>query len=63
MVASMRSSGMLTASLHVMFARPLDEPMLWIPDAVAGAIAAAVKGVPAYRDPIKAQVTKLDTLL
>ncbi len=63
MVASMRSSGMLTESLHVAFARPLEEPMLWMPDAVAGAVSADLKGVSAYRDPIDGRVTELDVPL
>lgn len=38
MVAALRSRGTIPASLSVEFAQPEQEPMLWLPDAVAGAI-------------------------
>jgi hypothetical protein len=44
LVDSARSKGILPASLMVRFARPTEDPMLWIPDAVAGAVTAAVLG-------------------
>lgn len=36
MVEAVRGTRLISRSLTVDFARPLDEPMLWIPDAVAG---------------------------
>jgi hypothetical protein len=44
MLAALRSCGLLDMSVQADFARPLDEPMLWVPDAVAGAVSAAWKG-------------------
>ncbi|WP_436701061.1 hypothetical protein [Nocardioides sp. BYT-33-1] len=38
MVAALRGSGAVSAALRVGLARPLDEPMLWLPDAVAGVV-------------------------
>ncbi|MDO9395841.1 MAG: hypothetical protein Q7T71_04795 [Herbiconiux sp.] len=52
MVASLRTTRALPASIRVDHARPLDEPLLWIPDAVAGAVAAAHNGQPLYRNPL-----------
>ncbi len=50
MVRGFRGAKTIAADLRVDFARPLEEPMLWVPDAVAGAVAAARKGTLAYRD-------------
>lgn len=44
-----RSHGKLPAAMRVEFGLPSVEPMLWIPDAVAGAIAAARKGDAVHR--------------
>jgi len=44
MVNAMRAKHLLTAPLVVDFAQPIQEPMLWIPDAVAGAVAGARRG-------------------
>lgn len=38
MAAAWRSTSALSVDLRVEFARPLDEPMLWLPDAVAGVV-------------------------
>ena len=40
MVDALRSKGAIGASMRVEFALPKQEPMLWIPDAVAGAVGA-----------------------
>ena len=50
MVRGFRGAKTIAADPRVDFARPLEEPMLWVPDAVAGAVAAARKGTLAYRD-------------
>ena len=42
LVDAVRSTGIL-ADLSVDFARPLEEPLLWVPDAVAGAVASTRK--------------------
>lgn len=39
-----RDKGLVPGELKVGFARPRDEPMLWLPDAVAGAVTAANLG-------------------
>jgi hypothetical protein len=44
LVDSARNKGILPAGLLVNFARPTEDPMLWIPDAVAGAVTADVLG-------------------
>lgn len=61
MVAAMRSAGIGLRRLHVEFALPRDEPMLWVPDAVAGAVAAARKGTDMrFRRALGSGVVELD---
>ena len=43
MVEAMRGTGALHNTLRAHFAKPLDDPMLWIPDAVAGMTLAALR--------------------
>jgi hypothetical protein len=43
-----RDKGLTPRGLKVDFARPRDEPMLWIPDAVAGAMTASKLGEPRW---------------
>lgn len=49
MVAALRSRGALDPSVRVDFARPVDDPMLWIPDVVAGAVGVSRAGDDRYR--------------
>jgi hypothetical protein len=44
LVDSARNKGLTPVDLQVRFGRPKEEPMLWIPDAVAGAVTAAELG-------------------
>lgn len=44
LMAAQRGFQAAGSDINVSFARPLEEPMLWIPDAVAGAIALARSG-------------------
>jgi hypothetical protein len=44
LVDSARRKGLLSHRTSIEFARPLQEPMLWLPDAVAGAVTAANLG-------------------
>ena len=48
LVDSARDKGLIPHGFRVGFARPWDEPMLWIPDAVAGALTAARLGEPRW---------------
>jgi hypothetical protein len=48
LVDSARDKGLISRDLKVGFARPRDEPMLWLPDAVAGAVTAAKLGEPRW---------------
>ena len=43
-----RDKGLIPRGFKVGFARPRDEPMLWLPDAVAGAVTAAKLGEPRW---------------
>lgn len=52
MVASLRNTRVLPDSIRVDHARPLDEPMLWLPDSIAGAVAAAHDGQARYKAPL-----------
>jgi hypothetical protein len=45
---SAREKGVISRNLSIDFARPTDEPMLWLPDAVAGAVTAAQLGEPRW---------------
>lgn len=61
---AVRSKDLLDADLRLDFARPKAEPMLWIPDAVAGALGAALKAddmIP--RQMLAASVTELPVAL
>ncbi|MFD7310186.1 hypothetical protein [Promicromonospora sp. NPDC059942] len=44
LVKALRGKRSISSSIRVEFARPKDEPMLWIPDAVAGAVNGARSG-------------------
>ena len=44
MIDALRQRGTLSPKTSVGFARPYEEPMLWIPDAVAGAVGGARRG-------------------
>ncbi|MFD1716347.1 hypothetical protein [Georgenia deserti] len=56
MIEAMRGAQSIPRALRVEFARPLEEPMLWIPDAVAGAVAAGKKGTGSFIEPIRSLV-------
>lgn len=44
LVEALRGKRSVSVGIRVEFARPKDEPMLWVPDAVAGAVNAAASG-------------------
>lgn len=44
LIDAIRGKGLITAGIRVETARPSEEPMLWLPDAVAGAVSAAREG-------------------
>lgn len=44
MLLAIRGKKLITRAIHVETARPKDEPMLWLPDAIAGAFGAARDG-------------------
>lgn len=48
MVDACRSKGLITPGIRVDIAQPSEEPLLWLPDAVAGAVGAARDGQPEY---------------
>lgn len=48
MVASLFGAGVIPRDMRVGFGRPLEEPMLWIPDAVAGAVGSTLRGGETY---------------
>ncbi|MER6974726.1 hypothetical protein ABT304_26960 [Nocardioides sp. NPDC000445] len=63
MVAAMRGSGALTGSLRVEFGDPEIEPLLWIPDVIAGALGAARRGLPRYRDALAIAIDEIEVCL
>jgi hypothetical protein len=48
MVSALRGKRLLPHAMRVDPARPIEEPMLWVPDAVAGAVNAALGGNPQW---------------
>lgn len=64
MVDAVRSKSLISTELRLDFAQPTAEPMLWIPDAVAGALGAALKSDDALpRELLAAVVTTLPVRL
>lgn len=63
MVVALRGAGALAGRLRVDFADPRVEPMLWIPDVIAGAVGAARRGTPGYRAALKATIDEIDVVL
>lgn len=64
MVDALRNRRALSPSTVVGFARPGDEPMLWVPDAVAGAVGGArTAGDPRSRELLGASVTEIEITL
>jgi hypothetical protein len=59
-VANMVGKKLITPALRVGIARPREEPMLWLPDAVAGAVGADRLGNPEWLDIIRHTVTELE---
>lgn len=60
LVDAWRSQGKLPSTLRIEIGLPSTEPMLWIPDAVAGAVAAARKGSSAHRDKLGDMVLEVE---
>lgn len=59
-LAAMRGQRALPATLRVETERPSREPMLWLPDVVAGAVGAARNGNRIYLDAMRHAVTELN---
>ncbi|MFI5691106.1 hypothetical protein ACIA58_04660 [Kribbella sp. NPDC051586] len=57
LVDSARRKRLISHELQVQFARPAGEPMLWLPDAVAGAMSASVLGEERWLAAMDAVVT------
>lgn len=62
-VANLVGKKLITPALRVASARPLDEPMLWVPDAVAGAVGADRLGNPQWLDLMRDTVTEIEIAL
>lgn len=60
LVDAWRSQGKLPSTQRIEIGLPSTEPMLWIPDAVAGAVAAARKGSTAHRDMLGDMVLEVE---
>jgi hypothetical protein len=55
---SARDKGIVSRDLVIDFARSGEEPMLWLPDAVAGAVTASVLGDNRWLDPLSDVLTR-----
>lgn len=53
LIRALRGKRALPASMRVDIARPSAEPMLWVPDAIAGAVNAANRGTPEWLEAIR----------
>jgi hypothetical protein len=63
LVDSARAKGLVPKSLVVRFARPMDDPLLWIPDAIAGAVTAATLGEPRWMLALDEILTRHDIVV
>ena len=60
LIGSIRGKKLIPNSLRIDTAKPSVEPMLWLPDIVAGAVGQErVRGVSEYLDPLRPFVTEL----
>lgn len=59
-VLYLRGARMISRALRLEFAHPGDEPMLWLPDAIAGAVGLARRGVPEYRETLGTMVEEME---
>jgi len=61
LIRAIRGKKLVPTEMRIDVGRPLAEPMLWVPDIVAGAAGAdRVHGNPQYLDLIRSTVTQLD---
>ena len=64
LIDALRGEGAVSRRLRVDFGLPSQEPMLWVSDAIAGAVSSARKGVePAHRHKLAGLVTEYDIVL
>ena len=63
MVAAMRGSRTISSSIRIDFERPVAEPMLWIRDAVAGAVGIAQRGEPELQRVLGERLASVDIQL
>lgn len=61
LIEAIRGKKLIPTGMRINVGRPSAEPMLWMPDIVAGAAGAErVRGNPCYLDLIRPMVTHLD---
>ena len=63
MVLALRGQRAIPGTLRVEVARPLEEAMLWLPDAVAGAVGADHDGDPRWLAVMRHRITRIDLTL
>lgn len=59
MIDALRAQQLLSPRLQVEVARPLEEPMLWIADVLAGATSAALAGQEEWLEPMRHLTTQI----
>lgn len=62
-LSTMLGRKIIGPDLRVSNARPLEEPMLWLPDAVAGAVSAARAGQDQWIQQLRHTVTELEVVI
>ncbi|GAB3765655.1 hypothetical protein [Microlunatus parietis] len=63
MVDALRVRGVIGESLRVEIGRPTEEPMLWVPDIVAGAVAGSRAGAADLVAPLRQVLTEIQVTL
>jgi len=63
MVLALRGKKLISRGLRIEAAYPLEEPMLWLPDIVAGAVGADRGGTPRWLDAMRQLVTQIEISL
>jgi hypothetical protein len=62
-VDTARDRELLPAEMRVGFVQPTEEPMLWLPDAVAGAVTGTELGHPRWLEMMRSVVQTVDVLV
>lgn len=60
MLNALRGQQIVSTSTRITHVRGRDEPLLWVPDAVCGAVTSSRTGLPAYQQLLASQLTLIE---